>query len=242
MFELNFSIFPLLLVVGLGAIAIGIVSLIKKYFPMIAQKYRPNKPFRQTWLYNLELLGVVTLLAIFIGFLYKRNTLIALALTVVLIMVVYYISSYFLKNYLSGLLIKSSGQYRVGDILLTESHKGKISRLGNTHIRINNAEGQRIYIPYSWIYPRLKITQQPQDKVNGYSFSLSVNPKSIEGNTPEQIKQLIEQTPWVHPAFEPEIELLKSSESKRKYKITVYALSTVYHQKIEHKVKKQYQN
>ena len=240
MFELNFSVFSLLLVIGFTVIVIGLISFTKSYFPALIQRYKPNHNLSRKWLYAIELFIFFTLLLVFISFLAERNSIVALMLAGVLLMAIYYLSTYFLKDYLSGLLIKSSGQYRIGDMVIAENAKGRISKLGRTQMKIKNADGQTIYVPYSWLRPRLKTVQQKSDKINGHSFNFKVETENLKPNTEEYLKNLIEQTPWVHPAFTTEVELLESNKDFKIFKITVYALSKSYHEKLENTLIRQF--
>ncbi len=233
MFELNFSVFPILLVVGFTIFAIAIISFIKGYIPVVLQKYRLDYKFRGAWWYVIELIIFLVFLLSFISFLWSRNSIAMLILIGVLLMVVYYLSNYFFKNYIAGLLIKSSGQYRMGDTITIGDNKGKISKLKLTQLEIKDADGQTVYLPYAWLYPKLKSIQKQSEKINGHSFELKVFNDKLKADMEQEIQYLVGQTPWVHPAFPTEVELKETLSDCKVFKVTVYALSKNYHEKLQ---------
>lgn len=212
-------------------------SFIKTYLPILFKNVRPNDYKFKRWIYISEFIAIVAVLIVFISYVASKNSVIAIVLMALLLMTFYFLSIYFIKDYLVGLIIKSSGEYRIGDQITVENTQGRISQLGRTQLKVKDTVGNTVYIPYSWLKSRVKTVQQKTEKINGYTFYCDLPTSKFEEEETQNLLQYIKLLPWIHPAFEPSIEFDNGFNNIKRLKLTVYAFDKAFYSKIEKSVK-----
>jgi small-conductance mechanosensitive channel len=208
-------------------------SFVKTYLPILFKNIKPNDHRFKRWVYISEFVLVIAALIVFVSYVASKNSVIAIVLMAVLLMAFYFLSVYFVKDYLVGLIIKSSGEYRLGDQISVEQASGRIAKLGRTQLKVKDTAGNTVYIPYSWLKSRVKTVQQKTDKINGYTFNVDIKQASIDDDQIQNIVRKIKLLPWVHPAFEPMVDVSTKQVGELELKITVYAFDKAFHSKIE---------
>ena len=242
MFSQHFSILSIIVLLVITAVIVVLFSLFKSYLPLFFNRSQ-KKFFRvRSWLYLSEIITVVAVLTIFISYSISKNLILASILTVVLLVVLYYFSIFFVRDYLAGLLIKISGEYRVGDQLSFDGVSGRITKLGKIQLRLKDTNGDNIYLPYHILSDKLKTLQQQKEKMHGYSFNYSL-PKNISYyKDSEALQQYIQALPWIHPSYAPEIKLEKTEADRYELFITIYAFDKKYYKKIEASIRQKYEH
>jgi len=236
MFVNHFSISSILFLIVITAILILLFSFLKNYLPVFFKGIARNHKFKK-WIYISELIVIVLVLISFVSFSLSRNLIVASILMLVLLLMVFFLSQYFFKDYLAGLLIKSSGELRIGDQITVENTQGRISALRKTQIQLKNSEGNTIYIPYSYLSNKTKMVQQVREKVNGFTFEIELAKVENYDKDTEALIQFIEALPWIHPAYKAIVDLKEENQTSYKLMLTVYGFDKKYHRKIESTVK-----
>ncbi len=242
MFYQSFSILSIVLLLTTTVVLVLFFSFLKSYLPLFFKRFSENNYRIKRWFYIAEVITIVTVLIVFISYSSSKNIILAAILTLLLLIVFYFLSVFFVKDYLVGLLIKSSGEYRIGDQISVENTSGRITRLGKTQLKVKDANGDNIYLPYSLLITKIKSLQQQREKVNGYSFQMRFA-KRVAYNTDMQLlQQHIQTLPWVHPSYQPDIKLEKEEEEYYDLSITVYAFDKKYYRKIKKAVLNEFKN
>ncbi len=235
MFEFRYSILSIIIIISISVLMVLVFSFIKTYLPVFFKGFKPNEQKFRRWIYISEFIFVLAVLIVFISYVASKNSIIAIVLMTVLLLAFYFVSIYFVKDYLVGLIVKSSGAYKIGDQITVEGATGRISGLGRTQLMVKDTAGNTVYVPYSWLRSRVKTVQQKTEKINGYTFTFKHQSEVVGEDDTKVILQYIKLLPWTHPAFEPTVELDKQAETN--IKVTVYAFDKAFHSKIESSVK-----
>ena len=175
---------------------------------------------------------------VFISWSFEKNLVLSVALMIVLVFVLYYIAQFFIKDYLAGLLVKASKEYRIGDQISIEDTKGKIDRFAKTQLRIKNPEGENIYIPYSLLISKAKTVEQQTEKVNAYTFEIELPQRIDFDEDIEHLENYIQLLPWIHPMHKATVELIDESKNEYHLRLTIYTFDKKYYRKVEQSVKK----
>jgi len=240
MFNQEFSILSIVLLLVVTIVIGFLFSLIKSYLPLFLN-HKAKSSFRlRSWLYLSEIIIIITVISIFISYSFSRNIILAIVLILLLLIVFYYLGIFFVKDYLAGLLVKISGEYRLGDQLSIDEINGKITRLGKTQLRIKDAQGNNIYLPYSILHHKIKSLQQQREKINAYSFNIGVKKNLDFYRDIESLQQFIRVLPWIHPSFDSEVKLIEEDNEQYQLRITIYAFNKKYYRKVEQVIKTEF--
>ena len=235
MISTNHSIFSIIIAIIIVVGLFLLFSFLNTYLPLFYKKHK-GKYLISRYLYLAEIIIGLFIGIGMIGYLYHKNTIVAWTLILFLIMASFFISLYFFKDYIAGLIIKSSGIYNKGDTITTEKESGKIVSLKSTHIKLINNNGESIYIPYSLLMSQTKNIQKETHHIaSNITFwidgSFNENTLSLA-----QLKIFITQLPWTYHLHEP----LLSIEDNRLF-VTVYTFDKKYKKQIKNAVIKQIQ-
>lgn len=108
-----------------------------------------------------------------------------------------------IKDFISGILIISENQYRIGDIIDIEGFSGTVERIGARSTVLRDVDGNVHYFPNGMV-------QHVINKTMGYSmarFSIALHPSSdiekVSDIIDEIGKALSEEEKWEHKILEP---------------------------------------
>ena len=209
----------------------------KKYLPIISVKIANKTKLFKSWLYLTEAFIVVIGLLIFISFSVENNLALAIVLMLILISILYFFSLFYLKDYLAGLLFKSSKEYQIGDQITVNNKTGRIEYFTKTQLKIKSSGGDNILIPYSILLSETKSVRQAQEKINTYNFELNISIKKDLESEILNLQRHIRLLPWIHPNFDAGIEQISEDTNSYTIKVTIYAFDKKYYPKIEKSVR-----
>jgi len=222
----NHSILSIILTIVILTSLFFLFSFLNKYIPLFYKKNN-RKNFTQ-YLYSAEIIIGLTVGIIILGYLYQKSVFAAWMLTLFLLIILIFISLYFLKDYIAGLFIKSSGEYRKEDYIKLAGEAGKIERLAKTQMILTDNKGDKIYIPYSKVITQIKkIQTQTNHTLSNITFAVSIFKEEI--NILE-LKKFIVLLPWVHNSYEPDLQIQKES---KELLINLYTFDKKYKRQIK---------
>ena len=227
----NYSISSIIFLIVITAITIIVFSFIKTYLPLFFRKYGKESKIKN-WLNLIEIFTILIFLIVFISYASSRNIIIALVLTLILLLILFFLSHYYIKDYIVGLLVKSSGEYQLNDEIFVDNINGQIIRFGKTQLIIKDQKGNNNYIPYTLLQVKIKTVQQIREKVNGYTFNFTLPKNNNYNSDTEDLLQSLQLLPWVHPKHKPSISLIEENSENYELKIMVYAFDKKYYIKI----------
>ena len=233
------SLIPILLTIVISIVLIFLFSLFKSVLPFYFVQFREQKRYLKL-LYYSEIIGGILVLAMFTGYLYQRSTITALVLLMILILSVFFIGVFFVKDYVAGLIVKASANYSINDIIITDDIEGRIIKFGQRSLIISSKDGNKVYIPYSKLTGKTKSIKSVSEIQNNYTFSLNLNDVSDIDNTIENIKKHLITLPWVNNSILPEIKIDKKLDNNYTLSISIVSYDNSYYVKIETSVLKKF--
>ena len=226
------KLIPILLIVGISIALVLLFSLLKTILPYYFIRFKEEKKFHKL-LYYTEIIGGILVIGMFAGYLYQRSTVTAFILIAILLLVLFFIGIFFIKDYVAGLIVKASANYSIDDVIISNNIEGKIVKFGQRSLIISTNDGNIVYLPYSDLVGKIKSIKSASEVKNNYSFSISVkNVKDIDTKINE-IKNYLISLPWVNTSVDSEITITETKEDNYVLNISVVAFDNSYYTKIE---------
>jgi len=127
---------------------------------------------------------------------------------------------FFIKDYISGVQIKSRFNLSKGQLFKSEQFRGVVKKLGTLVMEVKSDNGSDFKIPYSKIDQK-SIELNIQEKIGGEStFTIELD-KSINENTAiQKFTELILNAPWSSYKSIPNIKVLDVNNNIKTYEIS----------------------
>ena len=145
----------------------------------------------------------------------------------------FWISRYYFKDLIAGIIFRASGKFREGEVIIHENLKGTIKRFRLQGIEIESQDGQVIYIAYSALADSPAIKHESTEKSAAYSFTL-LAPANLSGeDKTKAIQQYLLSLPWSSAHKDPVVTVRDKQEDQFVIEVTAYPLEKSYGKKIE---------
>ncbi len=225
--------------IGWGMAIFLVIRLLRFLFPLVFYKERPRK-YIIRFFPVVELIIWLIFLSWFIFLFSEADEIYVYVVLAILLMLLFWISRYWVKDLIAGVVFRSSTRLKIGDLLHVEGLKGAIRKFGNYSVELETQDSQIIYIPYSKLVDAVNIKSEPTGQSQGYTFILVCDRKKDQPETMQQIKTTILATPWVSVNRMPVISLVKQSDTTWEFEITVFPINKSFVGKIENLVTEKY--
>ena len=204
--------------------------MIKKNRKLIKEFFKTSKSLSQK-IYTLEIFAGFLSIIIFAGYLYHRSSVGFAVISIFLLLIIYYFGIFYIKDYLAGLIIKSSNSFKLNETINTGKYKGKIVNFTKRHLILDN-NGNKIVIPYSLILDKTNTIINSQDSIQSFVYKLTINNNIDENIIAEKLKNYIINLPWVNHKLIPDIKT-NQNNTKTELQITIYPFDPKYNTKIK---------
>ncbi len=201
-----------------------ILRFVSSYFPVLTG----NRKIRKIFLKYFPVVELLSWLAyIFWAF---DQLLIGLAayhlLTGSLIIVIVAIFGwYFLRDFISGIILKSENAFEPGQLIHTAEVSGTIKKLGYRTMEIITIEGENVKIPFSLLSGHTII--KPADTGNWVEQVIRL--KISSGYTPEKIRDMLKirilEMPWIVSGVDIKIEITSEEPGSYMAEINLHAMN-----------------
>lgn len=151
----------------------------------------------------------------------------------ILLVLIYWISRFFLKDLIAGMFFRTNGRFKEGEVISQGNYKGFIRKFGLQSLEIESHEGQIIFIPYSKLLDSHYIKSESEEQSAAYTFSITLNRTLSREETIDQIKSFIISLPWSSIQKTPVILLKEQSEESFFAEITAFPIEKDFGRKIE---------
>lgn len=132
---------------------------------------------------------------------------------------------YFLRDFISGIILKSENAFETGQRIRTAEVSGTIKKLGYRTIGIDTCEGELVKIPYSLLASQ-KIVK-PADTGNWVKQLISL--KILSGYPPEKIQNMLRirllEMPWIVSDDSLQLKIVRDQADNYIAEIHVHLLS-----------------
>jgi len=168
------------------------------------------------------------------------NQVFSISSFLIIIIVVLYFSWFALKDYVAGVVFKTSGNVFIGDIVRIDKYTGEIVKLGYRTLSIETTKGEIVYIPYSKVITSSVVKINLAETIKSYSFKLEISKTNSLVDTIKNIKDSIINLPWSSVKKNPGVYLVEETNDKIILDITVYAIEEGYFYNIENYIKEKF--
>lgn len=162
----------------------------------------------------------------------------ALVIMVILLVLIFWISRYFLKDLMAGMFFRLNKHYRVGEIIAYEGWSGTIQRFGSQSLEVRTQDGQIVFIPYGKLQESLIIKSESEAQSAAYSFSIITNKKEPAPEVRKKVLQHLISLPWSSVHKVPFVAVRESSENQFQIEVTVYPIEKAHGRQIETSIRK----
>ena len=145
-------------------------------------------------------------------------------------------SFYLLRDFLSGIYLKSQNQIRVNSFIEINELKGKIDKLGNFSLNLIDKHGDIKSIPYHKISAAIISKQSNNPNLNKVNLKF-VFPRSVQANyiIPKLKAELI-NSPWVALSQPIIVETIKHVNDEYVIEVIIYTLQAHFAEDIKNRV------
>ncbi len=186
-----------------------------------------------------ELIFWLIFLSWFVIIFSEADELYAFVVLAVLLMVIFWISRFWIKDIIAGVVFRSSTRLKVEDQLHFGEIKGTIKKFNNYSLELETPDNKTVFIPYAKLVDAVNIKSDRTSQSIGYTFKLEC-PRPVELDIIiSQIKSTILSSPWVSVNRMPVITLTAQSKESYTFEVTVFPIDQTFAGKIENLVKEQ---
>ena len=221
--------------IGWGGAIFLLLRLLRFLLPLLLYRYKPKKILIRIFPV-FELVVWVVFLAWFIFLFSEADELFVYVVLAILLMVLFWISRYWVKDLIAGVIFRASSRLKAGDILRFEDLKGTVTNFGSFSLELETQDNQAIFIPYSKLIDAVNIKSEPTGKSQGYTFVLTCARTDDPTTLMQEVKTAIISTPWVSVNKMPQVRLLTQTDSDIEFEVTVFPVDPSFTGKIESQV------
>lgn len=209
-----------------------ILRLVSSYFPVLTGKRKIRKVFLKVFPVVQMFFWVAFAFWAFDQLFHTMAVYPILTGSLIILMVVL-IGWYFLRDFVSGIILKAENAFETGQQIQTAEFSGTLKKLGYRTMEIANSEGEHVKIPYSLLTGQ-KIVK-PAETGNWTEQLIML--KISSAYPPEKIQSILKirilEMPWIVTDSKIKIVITRDEAGSYIAKIQLYLLSPEYAMKTE---------
>lgn len=240
MFFYNFKTYAVYEFLFLGVIVFLAFRALRFLMPLLVKRKELRRQLYR-YLPVSELLVWLVFIIWSVQFFLRRNQLFAIALLCFLAILIFWLSRFLLKDFLAGVVFKTTAHFSVYDTIRFNDTVGKITRFNQRSLEIETSEGNILFIPYSELIHRTNIKTEPAETISRFSFRLKTFKHKELAAQKTALKRALLHLPWISVKKEPQIVLVAETDNHFEFDITVFAPERKYYFLIENTLKKQFE-
>jgi len=154
----------------------------------------------------------------------------SLAIIVICLITLIWVSWYALRDIIAGIIIKAEGAIVVNDRLQLKEVTGQIKNMGYRIMEMETDTGETVNVPFSRVSSALQVKSNPGEKMKSHRFELI----SKEGNQLpinellQLVKTVAYNAPWSSLKKAPQVKMLDEKQGHKHFEIIIYALKVEY--------------
>ena len=225
--------------IGWGVVLFLMIRLLRFLLPILLYKEKSRSILLKIFPVA-ELIFWLIYLSWFVFLFFEADELYVFVVLAILLMVLFWISRFWVKDLIAGVIFRSSTRLKVGDLLHFEELKGTIKKFGNYSVELETQDNQTVFIPYGKLVDAVNIKSERTGQSSGHTFTLETDKSADLSEITGLLKATILATPWVSAARMPVINLVSQTDDAYHFEITVYPIDKTFVGKIEKLVKEKY--
>lgn len=151
----------------------------------------------------------------------------------ILIILIFWISRFFLKDLIAGMFFRTSGRFKEGEVISHENQKGFIKKFGIQALEIESQEGQIIFLPYSKLFESYTIKSESKEQSAAFSFVLVIPRSHSHDEIIHLIRAFLISLPWSSVQKAPTVYIREQTENQYTVEVTAFPVEKIYGKKIE---------
>jgi hypothetical protein len=154
---------------------------------------------------------------------YPFDNIIIAALVVVLMVI---LSWYFLRDFISGVIIKSEIPFEKNQYLKSKYAEGIIKKIGYRSIELEAYSGELVKLPYSRFTSDAISIQNPNDGVKGHETLLTIDARIPIEELKRKITHEILLLPWSSINIEPDVSVIEQNAEYNIFQVRYFTVSS----------------
>jgi len=234
--DLSFSTIIIYKLLFFAFLLFILFRIITYFIPVVIKKKKYSKLFKR----NLPIMEfVIWLLFSIYSFksLLAKNQYFAIVIFVVMLVIAIFSVRIFLKDYISGIIVKADTSIMLGDTITSSGFTGIITKFNYRTLELELQNKSSVKIPFTEILNNVLIREKQSQSISGYLFKVSTSKKQSIETLIKDIKQSIILLPWSSVKQEPVIKVVSETNNTYNLQLTVYAYNKDMYFKIEKHIK-----
>jgi small-conductance mechanosensitive channel len=202
----------------------GILRLVTAYFPVLTGKRKMRKVFLKLFPLVQMFLWVAYAFWAF-GQLFTGMNAYPVLTGSLIILIIALFGWYFLRDFISGIILKSENAFEKGQQIQTSEVSGRIQKLGHRSIEIVTCTGEHIIIPFSLLTGQ-KIVKPAEtgnwtEQLIRLRISAAYQPEKVEN----MLKLRILEMPWIATDNSLKLRIIRDEAGNYTAEIHLHLLS-----------------
>ena len=209
----------------------------------LSPKLLKRKRYQQLFNNLLPIIELFTWVLFFIWaveFFMTRHFLLAFVVFILLMLTVYWLFRFAIKDFVAGIVFKSGGNFNLNENVEIGNFTGKITKFGLRSLILETEKGKTICLPYSLVLQQVSIKSHLAETIASHTFRLKTAKKHSLDKTVDEIRTSIFNLPWSSIKKSPQVKLISEDDKFFYFDITVYSVEQEYFYKIENQLKERF--
>lgn len=224
-----------------GLILFAFFRLIRFLLPILVKNFKKTQSIL-SYLPIIETSGWLFFFSWFTFRFAEIESIFALVTAGILGLIIFWISKFFLKDLIAGLVFRTSGRFNEGDRIKLDGLKGSVRKFGLVELEVESTEGSTLFIPYSTLTEAINMKSEDADQTSAYSFSLELKRTLSQEETVSVIQNFVLSLPWSSIQKNPVVLIREQSEKLFAVDVTAFPVDKGFTRKIEMETKKRFQH
>ena len=217
----------------MGAILLFVVFRLIQY--LVPVLFANNKKYKQ-FLRILPVGETAVWLLFFSWYVFRFaeiTSMYALIVGIVLLVLVFWISRFFLRDLIAGMFVRSSGHFKEGEIIIHESYQGAIRKFGLMSLEVETQDGRILFLPYHKLLDTYSGKNESEDTTAAFSFRFEIQSDESGEELVSTIKSFILSLPWSSVHKQPMVYIEGKGNNLLSVEVTSFPIEKEFGKKIE---------
>ncbi|MEZ5082549.1 MAG: mechanosensitive ion channel [Bacteroidales bacterium] len=223
-----------------GLILFGFFRFIRFLLPILVKNFK-KAPYLLSYLPLVETSGWLFFFSWFTFRFAEIKSIFAWVLAAVLGILIFWLSKFFIKDLLAGLVFRTSGRFKVGDRIMCDNVKGLVKKFSLNELEVESTDGSTMFIPYSKLTEAINIKSESTDQASSFSFSFEVKRIHSPEITVYEISNFVLSLPWSSIQKNPVVVVKEKTDKFFIVDVIAFPVDKGFAKKIENETTKKFQ-
>lgn len=215
-----------------GLVILSIFRLLGYLLPVFLRRVKKSRPILRS-LPVAEASVWVLYLSWYVFRFAEIRSVFTFVVIIILLVLLYWLSRYFVKDLVAGIVFRVSGRFREGEIIVYGDIHGRLRNFRLLSVEIETPEGQLVYISYSSLAEAPSVKRESTDQSTAFSFVLNTPDNKTREDTILEIRHFLVSLPWSSARKSPSVAIRKQESGQFEVEITVFPIEKAFGRRIE---------